>query len=134
MFFVKMFHHIIWTHLENLLESKNLFTTVQQRLRKSLLCKTQLVSFIHDLHRYLDFESHTDWVFFYFSMAFKNISHLLLIHKLLALNIDPYVLDCVFNELFAVCHFQQQQFLVRVCWFWYAARLSNWCQVIPHLH
>lgn len=91
----KILEHIICTHLASFLESNNFLTPAQHGFRKSFSCETQLVSFTHDLHRFLDCGSQTDCIFLDFSKAFDKVSHSLLIHKLRALNIDPHVLDWI---------------------------------------
>lgn len=91
----KVLEHIICSHLVSFLESNSFFSSAQHGFRRPFSCDTQLLSFTHELHSFLDNGSSTDCVFLDFSKAFDKVSHKLLIHKLRTLNIDPYVLDWI---------------------------------------
>lgn len=91
----KILEHIIYSQLVQFLESNLFFSTAQHGFRKSFSCETQLLSFTHDLHLALDRGSQVDCIFFYFSKAFDEVSHKLLLLKLNSLNIDANVLSWI---------------------------------------
>lgn len=50
----KILEHIIYSHLVEHLEFHSFFLPNQHGFRRTFSCETQLVSFVHDLHRVLD--------------------------------------------------------------------------------
>lgn len=100
----KIMEHVIFTHLVNFLEDNNFFCKFQHGFRKSFSCETQLLSFTHDLHTYLDSGFPIDCVFLDFCKAFDKVNHLLLLYKLSVLNIDPAIVNWI--RAFLLSRFQ----------------------------
>lgn len=131
----KILEHILFSNLVDFLESNSFFTLAQHGFRKTYSCETQLASFTHKLNVILDHSSQAACIFLDFSKAFDKVSHSLLMHKLLQLNLDQKLL--IWIEFFLN---NRSQYVAangeqppHRCSVWSTARVSAWSSSFSYL-
>lgn len=95
----KLLEHFIFSSIMKYLENYDLLFKNQHGFRKTYSCDTQLIHFIHELHRNLDKRLQTDVIFIDFSKAFDKVPHQRLLQKLTQLRIHNSVITWIKNFL-----------------------------------